>query len=105
MLRKVKRKEVSKGDRRMGARIKGLREKYGLSQKDLARNADVEQADISRCESGVVAELRASAVARIARVLHTTSDHLITGEVVPAEVLLQDERTRRHVERLGALHH
>jgi len=105
MLQKTKRREVSKGDGQMGDRIKTLRERYGLSQKDLARTAQVAQADISRCEGGVVSELRASAVARIATALHTTSDHLIIGKTVPAEVLLEDERTRRHVEQLGRLNY
>lgn len=63
----------------MSERITQLMKTYNISQKQLAKNAGVTEAAISRYLSGE-REPKAEILANIATALHTTSDYLLTGK-------------------------
>lgn len=64
-------------------RIKQLRKAAGLSQVELAAATGINQATVSRLESGAIA-LTAESAARIAAALSCTTDDLIDHDAVPA---------------------
>jgi len=61
----------------IGERIKALRLKKGLSQRELARQAGVRQATLADLETGIRTETRTDIARRLARVLGVTVDYLV----------------------------
>lgn len=61
----------------VGRRIKSLRERRRLTQGQLAIYSDVAQSHISRLENGLVDSLGSEPLAKMARVLDTTTDYLL----------------------------
>lgn len=84
-------------DETMAARIKRLRLQAGLSQGDLAKFLGVSRVAVIKYENGLSRPVRR--LDRIASILNTTADYLLTGrtdisEPLPAvleEVLLPSE--------------
>jgi transcriptional regulator with XRE-family HTH domain len=60
----------------LGDRIKRERERRGWSQNELARQAQVRQAQLSEVESGKRHDMMASILRRIARALGVSMDYL-----------------------------
>jgi transcriptional regulator with XRE-family HTH domain len=74
----------------LGDRIKRERERHGWSQNELARRAQVRQAQLSEVESGKRHDMMASILRRIARTLGVSMDYLAglydENELNPAAV-------------------
>jgi transcriptional regulator with XRE-family HTH domain len=76
----------------LGDRIKRERERHGWSQNELARRAQVRQAQLSEVEAGKRHDMMASILRRIARTLGVSMDYLAglydekQSEQVPAAV-------------------
>jgi transcriptional regulator with XRE-family HTH domain len=61
----------------VGRRIKSLRERQQLTQGQLAVYSEVAQSHISRLENELVDSLGSDPLAKMARVLNTTTDYLL----------------------------
>jgi transcriptional regulator with XRE-family HTH domain len=61
----------------LGERILILRRRCGLTQRELAKSADLNTNTIARLEQGSLKDLGGQAVVRIARVLDTSADYLL----------------------------
>jgi transcriptional regulator with XRE-family HTH domain len=61
----------------IGERIKTLRLKKGMSQRELARQAEVRHATLVELETGIRTETRTDIARRIAKVLGVTVDYLV----------------------------
>jgi len=81
----------------IGKRIKRLREKLGMSQRQLAIAAELPQSQLSQVENGVRpgSGMRVDAVRRIAFALHVSVDALVgtlvdddNGERLPAALAM-----------------
>jgi len=64
--------------KRLGRRLRGLREKHGLSQTQLADMAGIGRAHLSQIENGAVAA-RIDTVNAIAHVMELTLSELFQG--------------------------
>jgi transcriptional regulator with XRE-family HTH domain len=64
----------------VGDRIKELREARGLTQDQLMQAIGVSQATISRLENAITRTGHASTLQKVADVLNTTQEYLLTGE-------------------------
>ena len=84
----------------LGEKIKELREKRGMNQKQLAEASRITQATISRIEKGKVNQLKSEALKRLADALGSTVDYLVdrTDQLTPEDVLKADE-TAKHLFR------
>jgi transcriptional regulator with XRE-family HTH domain len=60
-----------------GERIALLRRRQGMTQKELGEESDVHPNTIARLERGRLTDLPGSMVARVARVLGTSTDFLL----------------------------
>jgi len=76
----------------LGERVKSLREREGMNQKELADASTISQATISRIESGQIEELKSDALIKLAEVLKVTVDYLIgkTNKMNPEELVTVD---------------
>jgi len=88
-------------------KVRQLREKRGMNQKQLAEASDITQATISRIESGQVKELKSQALKRLASALGVTVDYLV--DKIPRLTLndlVQSDPTARYIlqgyEKLSA---
>lgn len=61
----------------LGEKVRGLRERLGIKQKDLADRTGITQATISRIESGEIEELKAGTLSRLAEALDASVDYLV----------------------------
>lgn len=59
-----------------GARLKRLREARGWLQRELGQHADMDAAQVSRYERGVIKEASADVLARLARALNVSVTEL-----------------------------
>jgi len=62
---------------KLGKKIKKLRNDLGLSQDELARQADVPYTTLTKIETGVIKKPSVYVVAKIAKALNTKLDDLI----------------------------
>jgi transcriptional regulator with XRE-family HTH domain len=62
---------------KLGKKIKKLRNDLGLSQDELARQADVSYTTLTKIETGVIKKPSVYVVAKIAKALNTKLDDLI----------------------------
>lgn len=62
---------------KLGKKIKKLRNDLGLSQDELARQADVSYTTLTKIETGVIKKPSVYVVAKIAKALKITLDDLI----------------------------
>jgi len=90
----------------LGEKVKTLREKKGMRQKDVADASGITQATISRIESGQVNQLKSWAIKRLAVALGVTVDYLVerTDKLSPDDVLRSDPEAQyifRGYEKLG----
>ena len=63
--------------RALGERVLLLRRRAGLIQAELARQAGIDVMTISRVERGTKKRLEVEPLARLAKALGTTTDHLL----------------------------
>jgi transcriptional regulator with XRE-family HTH domain len=88
-------------------KVRRLREKRGMNQKQLAEASNITQATISRIESGQVKELKSEALKRLASALGVTVDYLVdkTSQLTLND-LVQSDPTARYIlqgyEKLSA---
>ena len=77
----------------LGEKIKELREKKGMNQKQVAEASGITQATISRIEKGKVKQLKSEALKRLAEALGTTVDYLVDRKenLTPEELANVDE--------------
>jgi transcriptional regulator with XRE-family HTH domain len=97
------------GERAMSLeeKVRQLREKCGMNQKQLAEASDITQATISRIESGQVKELKSEALKRLASALGVTVDYLVdkTSRLTPNDIVQSDPDAQyllRGYEKLSA---
>jgi transcriptional regulator with XRE-family HTH domain len=69
----------------VGERVLLLRRRGGLSQHALAAKAGVDVMTISRLESGTKKRLEVEPLARLARALGVSADHLLGLDTPPAK--------------------
>jgi transcriptional regulator with XRE-family HTH domain len=76
----------------LGEKVKALREKKGMNQKQVAEASSITQATISRIESGGVKELKSEALKRLAEALGVTVDYLVgkTEKLTPSDIIGSD---------------
>jgi len=76
----------------LGGKVKELREKKGMNQKQLAEASDITQATISRIESGQVKQLKSEALKRLAEALGVTVDYLVgkNDKLTPKDIVHSD---------------
>ena len=91
----------------LGQRVKALREKLGMNQRELADKSGINQANISRIESEKVEQMMSEALGRLARALGVTVDYLVgrTEALTPDEIIQSDptaEYIFRGYEKLSA---
>jgi transcriptional regulator with XRE-family HTH domain len=84
----------------LGARLRGLREERGWSQRELGRRLGVLQSKLSKYESGTHQPSLRTLV-HIASLYAVSTDYLLTGAELPAPPL-RDERLLDRFRRLGA---
>ncbi len=84
----------------LGEKVKELREKKGMNQKELSEASGITQATISRIEKGKVNQLKSEALKRLADALGSTIDYLVdkTDELTPNDILRSDD-TAKHLFR------
>ena len=75
----------------LGERILILRRRCGLTQRELAKAAELNTNTIARLEQGSLKDLGGQAVVRVARVLDTSADYLLgmTDNEAPRESEIQ----------------
>jgi len=61
----------------LGTRLRRRREQLGLSQRELARRANIPQPTISDVERGVQEDITTTLLKRFARALGCTTDYLV----------------------------
>ena len=66
-------------NKRLGNKIKKLREQIGLSQEDLARRLNISRVAVSQIESGQ-RRIRADEIAMLSKIFNITSDILLNIE-------------------------
>lgn len=84
----------------LGTKVKALRKKLHMSQKEVAKASGITQATLSRIEAGKVQQLKSYALGRLAASLHVTVDHLL-GErtsMTAADVLKADGTITEFIE-------
>jgi transcriptional regulator with XRE-family HTH domain len=76
----------------LGEKVKALRGKKGMNQKQVAEASSITQATISRIESGWVKELKSEALKRLAGALGVTVDYLVdkTEKLTPSDIISSD---------------
>lgn len=67
----------------MGDRIYSLRKRLGLTQGDIAKACKVSTTTVHKWEHGVIDNMRADKVQKLADVLNTTIDYLLDGTPTP----------------------
>ena len=77
----------------LGEKVKNLRKKKGMNQKQLAETSDITQATISRIESGKVNQLKSEALKRLAYALGVVMEDLV--DLNPLEVKKEEEEIDR----------
>ncbi|MEN6372818.1 MAG: helix-turn-helix transcriptional regulator [Armatimonadota bacterium] len=79
---------------KFGDKVKYLREKWGMNQKELADRSAITQATISRIESGQVKELRSDTMKRLATALRVKVDYLVSESDEPRldDILQTDDK-------------
>jgi len=84
----------------LGDKVRTLREKKGMNQKQLAEASGITQATISRIEKEKVNQLKSEALKRLAGALGVTIDYLVdkTDTLTPNDVIKSDE-TAKHLFR------
>ena len=89
----------------LGKRVKWLREKLRMNQKQLAEASSITQATISRIESGQVKELRSEALKRLAEALRVTVDYLVgrTHTLTPTDIVGSDPTAQYIFRGYGTL--
>ena len=88
-------------------RVRQLREKKGMTQKQLAEASGITQASMSRIESGIVKQPRHEALKGLAVALGVTVDYLIgkTVSLTMKDIVQSDETAQfifRGYEKLSA---
>lgn len=73
-------------------KVRELRENRGMNRKELAEEAKLTQATISRIENGLVKQLKSDALKRLADALRVTVDYLVgkTDRLTPSDVVDSD---------------
>jgi transcriptional regulator with XRE-family HTH domain len=99
--------ERRRTDMSLGEKVKTLREKKGMNQKEVAEASGITQATISRIESGQVKELKSEALKRLAGALGVTVDYLVdkTDKLTPNDIIRSDAAAQyvfRGYEKLSA---
>jgi transcriptional regulator with XRE-family HTH domain len=61
----------------LGDRLRAVRERKGLSQRELARQAGIRPATLSELESGVRQNMNTDTAKRLARTLGVSIDYLV----------------------------
>lgn len=80
----------------MGQRIRLLREKRDMNQKQLAEASEITRATISRIETGKVKEVKSEALMKLAGALGVTVDYLVgkSEEMSPDDIIRADTRMK-----------
>jgi len=80
----------------VGERIKQLREKKGMNQKQLAEKAKMTRATISRIETGQVKEVKSEALKKLAVALGVTVDFLVgqSEEMSADDMIIADDQIK-----------
>ena len=89
----------------LGDKVKELREKKGMNQKQLAFAAGITQATISRVEKGKVQQLKSEALRRMAGALGSTVDYMVdrTNLLTPSDIIESDETAKYLFRGYGKL--
>jgi transcriptional regulator with XRE-family HTH domain len=91
----------------LGEKVKTLREKRGMNQKQVAESSGISPATVSRIESGLIKELKSDALKRLSEALGVTVDYLSdrTNKLTPSDIIDADPEAQyifRVYEKLSA---
>ena len=80
------------GEMSFSKKVKDLRMKKNMNQKQLAEKSGITQATISRIESGLVKQLKSDALRKLAEALGVPVDYLVdrTDTLTPDDVVSSD---------------
>lgn len=98
---KVKKHEGPVDEKTIGARIREIRKRRGLTQVELAQQLGIEQSLLSHYERGAV-RIHGSLVAKLASILQVTADELL-GLSAPSGPDIKDRRFLRRLQRIDKL--
>ena len=89
----------------VGERIKQLREKKGMNQKQLAEKAKMTRATISRIETGQVKEVKSEALKKLAVALGVTVDFLVgqSEEMSADDMIIADDQIKNVMSDMYSL--
>jgi len=89
----------------VGERIKQLREKKGMNQKQLAEKAKMTRATISRIETGQVKEVKSEALKKLAVALGVTVDFLVgqSEEMSADDIIIADDQIKNVMSDMYSL--
>lgn len=86
----------------IGARLRELRKRRGLTQVEIAQALGLNQSLVSQYERGEL-RLHGALVAAFATVLKTTADQILGLERVEDESVLKDRRFLRRIQKIDQL--
>ena len=89
-------------DKAIGARLKELRNRRGLSQVELAEIVGMDQSLLSRYERGEL-RLHGALLVSLAKTLKTTTDELLGIKDLKPDGLLKDRRFLRRIHLIDGL--
>jgi transcriptional regulator with XRE-family HTH domain len=89
-------------EKAIGARIKELRNRRGMSQLELARKLGMDQSLLSRYERGAL-RLHGSLLASLAKAFRTSTDEILGVKPLRDDGVLKDRRFLRRVHRIDGL--
>jgi transcriptional regulator with XRE-family HTH domain len=93
--------EVPK-DADFGERLKNLRKRGGLTQKELAAKLGLHPSLIAQYEGGYI-RLHAGLIVRLCRALHATPNELLGVEAIKGERLTKNRRLLHRLKRVDEL--
>lgn len=89
-------------DAEFGRRLKDLRKRRGLTQKELAGKLGLHPSLIAQYEGGYI-RLHAALIVRLCRALHATPNELLAFEEIKAERLTRNRRLLHRLKRVDEL--
>jgi transcriptional regulator with XRE-family HTH domain len=89
-------------EKTIGKRLKDLRKARGLTQVELARQVGIPQTLLSEYERGTV-RLHGAMVTGLAKMLHASTDELLSVKPLKENGSFQDRRLFRRLQRIEKL--
>jgi transcriptional regulator with XRE-family HTH domain len=86
----------------IGEKLRGLRNRQGMTQKELAGKLKMDQSVLSRYERGEL-RLHGSLLASIAKILKASVDEIVSAEEIKHDRVTTDRRFVRRLQLIDSL--